>query len=235
LQVLEPLSTHSFMRIPKILSTVTSILLWGLLFVGLFAAFAVACWQWDQYMRGAYTRLSDPDDAIGLFAHEFAGFTALCSALSFAGVLFTIVFQCWQAAKQAQVQQEQLALNLSPIVTVELKLAELPSAIRFHGITEQELAAHDIAANELAYVVASFTAGRIYHEARKRHITAPFDQHSERYRYQMCISAKTRKAWPLVKRMMNQSSFVERIEATIRQAEEAERAAAKAAAKVATE
>ena len=166
-------------------------------------------------MHGKYPALNDPEQAIQVLAHEFAGFTALFSAVSFFALVFTIVFQLRQAVIQSQFNREQLSLILSPIIGVELKLIDIPEALKFHGITEADLAAHDITAQELSYLVASFTAGRIYHEARKAHIRTPFDPDSERYRHLMCRSESTRKAWPLVKRMMNHSSFVDRIQATI--------------------
>jgi hypothetical protein len=39
----------------------------------------------------------------------------------------------------------------------------------------------------------------------------------------MCKSKQTRRAWPLVKKLLNPSDFVARVELTIKQIEEEER------------
>jgi len=199
-----------------------SFLLPSLLLVVLVAGLAWGWWYWNGYMQMKYPQLKDPDKAVGLLSSEYAGFTALFSAISFACIVFTVISQIRQSAKQAQFQQEQLALNLSPIINVELKISEIPTVLRFHGIADAQLAEAGVTAEELAYLAASFSAGRIYHEARKGHIRIPFDEKNESYRYRMCASEHTRKAWKLIKLMMNESSFVDRIQATINEIEEKE-------------
>jgi len=205
-------------RFPISKSTMLMVIILLVLLAGLFKAWLC----WNSYMQTKYPQLKDPNQAVSLLSSEYAGFTALFSAISFACVVFTIISQMRQSAKQAQFQQEQLALNLSPIINVELKISDIPTVLRFHGITKEQLAEAGVTEQELAYLAASFSAGRIYHEARKGHITTPFDETSESYRYRMCASPDTRKAWKLIRLMMNESSFVDRIQATINEIEEKE-------------
>ena len=112
----------------------TNILPWvlGLL---LLLCVSIGVWfVWDSYMHRTYPTLNDPKQAIQVLAHEFAGLTALFSAVSFFALLFTIAFQLRQAMIQSQFNREQLSLTLSPIIGVELKLIDIPGALKFHGI-----------------------------------------------------------------------------------------------------
>src|SRR5438046_6838568 len=95
--------------------------------------------------------------------------------------------------------------NLVNIVEVERSLSEVPSALRFHGITEQALEEAGVTAAELAYLAASCSATGLYHNFSPEDPRQPFDSGS--YRYRMCETADFRRAWPLLKRMMNRGTF----------------------------
>lgn len=113
--------------------------------------------------------------------------------------------------------------SLSSIINVELSLSKIKSAFRFHGITDKKLEAAGITAEELAYLVSSFTAGGIYHRISGIPyiwLSTPFKEGT--YRYEMCKSSDTRKAWPLIKKMMNPSRFRDRIDNTIKKFEDKE-------------
>ena len=108
-----------------------------------------------------------------------------------------------------------LSLCRINIISVERSLRDTPSAFRFHGITEEDIASHGLTSDELSYLVASFTAGGIYHRAHNQDSREPFPIGS--YRRQMLECPETRKAWPLIKKMLNETPYTHRLEATLRE------------------
>jgi hypothetical protein len=111
-----------------------------------------------------------------------------------------------------QLQSARLA-NVTNIVNIERSLSDVPSALRFHGISQQSLDEAGITANEFAYLLASCSATSLYHNFSREDPNQPFAVDS--YRYRMCATADFRKAWPLLKRMMNTGTFVSRMDRTI--------------------
>lgn len=111
-----------------------------------------------------------------------------------------------------QINAAELA-SLSHVVDIERTLGEVPTALKFHGITIEEMKKADIEPKELAYLLSSFTAGAIYHGTKVQRKIKTFQVGS--YRYEMCKSEATRKAWPIIKRMMNPSNYRDKIDSTI--------------------
>lgn len=111
-----------------------------------------------------------------------------------------------------QLQSARLA-NVTNIVNIERSLSEVPSALRFHGISQQALDDAGITAQEFAYLLASCSATSVYHNFSGENPDQPFAPGS--YRHAMCASPDFRKAWPLLKRMMNPGTFVARMDRTI--------------------
>ncbi|MDO9528330.1 MAG: hypothetical protein Q7J27_04130 [Syntrophales bacterium] len=103
--------------------------------------------------------------------------------------------------------------SLSHVVNIEQTLGQIPTALKFHGITPEEMEEADIEPKEVAYLLSSFTAGGIYHGTKAQKKIKTFEVGS--YRYDMCKSEATRKAWPIIKRMMNPSNYRDKINATI--------------------
>ncbi|GAC1622331.1 MAG: hypothetical protein NVS9B10_06210 [Nevskia sp.] len=111
-----------------------------------------------------------------------------------------------------QVEAMRLA-NVANIVDVERMLASVPSALRFHGVTPADLEAAGVTAAELAYLLSSCSATSLYHNNSREDPQRPFAPGS--YRHGMCATEDFRRAWPLLKRLMNPGVFVSRIEATL--------------------
>jgi len=150
----------------------------------------------------------------GQFGDMFGAINTLFTSFGFAGIIYSILLQRHQQRELTRQLRTQGWSNLHSIVEVERSLAEVPSALRFHGITEQDLQDHGVTAAELAYLVASFTAGHIYHMTHNPDASGPFPEGG--YRYQMCSSEHTRRVWPLLRRFYNFSPYVQRIEDTIK-------------------
>ena len=130
--------------------------------------------------------------------------------------LIVALLALWQASLANKAQQASSAwlTQLSEIVEVEARLGELPEALRFHGMSKEELDQAGLTPQEFAYLLNSFTLGGIRDRQLYPILRAPFGVDS--YRYRMCKSKETRKAWPLVRKLMNPSDFVERVDLTIR-------------------
>lgn len=106
--------------------------------------------------------------------------------------------------------------NLAHLISLERSIADIPSVFRFHGISDEEIKSAGVSPEELAYLVASVTAGGVYHRTIKPGSIEPFATGT--YRHTMCCTEEFRRAWPLVKRMMNETDFTKRIDLSIKHA-----------------
>jgi hypothetical protein len=92
-------------------------------------------------------------------------------------------------------------------------------------LSKEDLDKAGITPQEFAYLLNSFTLGGTWHRILHPDLKTPFGV--DHYRYRMCKSGATRKAWPLVKMLMNRSPFVEQVDLTIKQIEDKEAECAK--------
>lgn len=114
-----------------------------------------------------------------------------------------------------QIKNITLA-NLSSIVQVERSIGKIDTnAFRFHGITKEEIDDAKLSKEELAYLVASFTAGRIYDACVYPEASMSESLPDYHYRYKMLAQEDTRNAWPLIARMMTCDAYVTKLELTI--------------------
>ena len=128
--------------------------------------------------------------------------------ISISSLLWTI----WFNLRRARV--DPMLNYLSKLSDVERMIATTPSALKFHGIEERELVEAGITAQEFAYLVSSFTLGGAYHRAYMDNSQKPITPGT--YRYTMCSADATRRAWPLLRRMMAHTPYRDQLEATIR-------------------
>jgi hypothetical protein len=104
---------------------------------------------------------------------------------------------------------------LAQLNSVEEMIAEYPSVLKFHGISQAELDEARITPQEFAYLVSSFTLGGAWYQAYGSEENKPFDG----YRGRICTAEATQRAWPLLKRMMDDSPYRRKVESTIKAAE----------------
>jgi hypothetical protein len=137
--------------------------------------------------------------------------------------LMMALLALWQSSRANRAQQASSAwlTHLAEIVEVESRLGSLPEALRFHGLAKEDLDQAGLTPQEFAYLLNSFTLGGTWDRILHPNLRTPFGVDS--YRYRMCKSKQTRRAWPLVKKLLNPSDFVARVELTIKQIEEEER------------
>ena len=113
-----------------------------------------------------------------------------------------------------QHRQAALATNLASLAEVQLQIVSNPHLLRFHSVTDQDLSEHGVSAAELAYLVANFHTGSIYYSTVDVIPNESIFTEDDPYRYYMMKSPDTRKAWPLIKRFMNNSTYKTRLQVT---------------------
>ena len=119
----------------------------------------------------------------------------------------------WQALSwKKQHEQERLNQNIALLAEIKMKLADMPEAFRFHGISEKDMEEHDVTEKELAYLIANFMAGQVYYETINNNPEEPFGENE--YRTQICKTIAFRKAWPLVKKIIDDTSYRDKVERT---------------------
>ncbi len=103
-----------------------------------------------------------------------------------------------------QREGSAIAANLISLSQVEASIAEVPSALRFHGIELTDLEEGGITPEEFAYLLSNFTLGGVYYRSspKAKHMIEPGT-----YRYEMCQAEATRKIWPVLRRMISPSPY----------------------------
>ena len=120
---------------------------------------------------------------------------------------------CQAFSWKKQHEQERLNQNIAMLAEIKMKLSEMPEAYRFHGISKNEIREHGVTEKELAYLVANFMAGQVYYEAINNNPDIPFAEGD--YRTQICKTEEFRRAWPLVKRMLDDTAYRRKVEKTV--------------------
>jgi hypothetical protein len=142
----------------------------------------------------------------------FTAFAAVAAALAAKAAFATVRKQ--GDLHRSQVEHESLQSNVSLLVGIWNRLSAKPTLLRFHGVTDKELKAAGVEADELAYLIGSFEAAGYYYEYIDQG-SGPFPPESLRYR--MCASEATQRAWPLLKSFFAGSPrYSSRIEETIK-------------------
>ncbi len=136
------------------------------------------------------------------------------TTISSLALIAAVLSLTWQAfVWKKQDVQARLKDNLTLLAELKMRLAEIPEAYRFHGITKEMLQSHQINEKELSYLTANFISGQIYYESISGNNTEPF--HENDYRTTMCRTEGVKKAWPLVKLLLDDTNYRKKIEKTI--------------------
>ena len=121
--------------------------------------------------------------------------------------------------------------NMKLMMGVESKLVELPSALRFHGVSERQIQETGLSVSEFIYIVSSFSAGQTFYEFESLNTTIPFPQND--YRGIMCSNPDIAKAWPLLCTFLDDTPFRSKLETSIKRYAPATKAPPKPAASAA--
>ena len=136
-------------------------------------------------------------------------------ALSILSTIISVVFAL------RQIKTTSILASNAAIINTERELGKVPSALKFHGINEDDLKQADITPEELAYLLTSCTGGAIYYRTLRKASDDPFEEGT--YRYIMCSQPSTRRAWPLIRRLMGDHIFRTKMDKTIAIIEEIEK------------
>ena len=136
-------------------------------------------------------------------------------ALSLAAVVISVFSLGWTILSARRLRVEtSLYACVESLLEVKKGIGDVPSVLRFHGIRPEDLRDAGVTAEEFAYLAANFLAGALFYEATDPHGRGePFDE--TMYRYKLLAQPETRKAWPLVRKLMDRTSYTRRIDATI--------------------
>jgi hypothetical protein len=86
--------------------------------------------------------------------------------------------------------------------------------LRFHGISLSDLEAAAVTPAEFSYLLGLYEAGSAYFEQYQRGERTPVA--TGELRYKMCGTSDFQRAWPLIKKFVQETPFTDRIEVTIR-------------------
>lgn len=91
---------------------------------------------------------------------------------------------------------ESAAQSLSGFANLEQMIKDVPGALRFHGITENDLAIAGITPGEMAYFLSNMTTGGIYYRTTEKIGLIQFFEKSGYYG-EMFKNEATRNAWAI--------------------------------------
>jgi hypothetical protein len=150
--------------------------------------------------------------------HQTMNTEIIISIVALVTSLISLVFTV--SISRRQIHADVLSTNQAALIGVEGRIAEIPSALRFHGIDPKELDGAGITPAEFAYLVNSFTCNALIYRTKGPFSTKPFAPGS--YRYEMCRSPATRRAWPILRRMFHRDDYLAKVQNTIDLIERAE-------------
>jgi len=130
--------------------------------------------------------------------------------VSFFSLLTTIAFALRQGRSSA------IASSFALMAQAEAMLKDVPSALKFHGVSDEDLRRAGITPEEFVYLIVNFTGAGVLYRMSEPDSTAPFQKGS--YRYVMLSQPATQRAWPLLRKLINPEigSYGKRIEATLK-------------------
>ena len=134
-------------------------------------------------------------------------------AVSSISLLLNVLLARW--IFRGENRSSAVASSFALMASAEAMLKDIPTGLKFHGITEQDLADAGLTAEEFAYVLVNFTSAGVYYRINDPHDVTAFPRDS--YRHVMLSAPATQRAWPLLKKLINPQlgSYGKKIEATL--------------------
>jgi len=130
-------------------------------------------------------------------------------------LLLSLVSFSWTIGSYfSKTHKTAVSTNIIATANLERSLADIPTALKFHGIEQNDLEDAGVTPEEFAYLVASLSVGEVYHRFYNVRGTTAFKPSS--YRYTMCAAPATQRAWPLLRRMLSPSAYRDKLENTIK-------------------
>ncbi len=135
------------------------------------------------------------------------------AAASFLAVIFSL-FAIW-VTRRMQLRlrsQEGAATALVEFANLERMIKDVPEALEFHGITDQELELAGISAGQLSYFLSNITTGGIYYRTTEgKELIRFFGE--DGYYGQTLKHIVSRNAWAICRCCIAPSKYREQLDA----------------------
>ena len=132
---------------------------------------------------------------------------------SIAAIVISTIAIAWSILSWRKVEWRIRAHeNLKLMMAVEAKLSDLPSALRFHGISESEILEAGITVPEFIYLVQNFSAGQAFYEFEADQVDKAFL--GDDYRATICAQPEVQKSWRLIRPFMDATPYRQRLDRT---------------------
>ncbi len=143
------------------------------------------------------------------------GHVSIISAFIAAISAIVAVISLYQSKKTSLRQNFNAALqaNVGLMSDIKKSIITTPEILRFHGICKEELDNAGVSIEEFVYLLNSFNAGLAFYAPTEFGELKPFSSGS--IRYKMCEEDSVQKVWPLLKKMMNEGQYRDKIDLTI--------------------
>tara|TARA_R110000868_G_scaffold306734_1_gene567968 strand:+ start:1732 stop:2172 length:441 start_codon:yes stop_codon:yes gene_type:complete len=116
---------------------------------------------------------------------------------------FSLVYTVYRNRKSDQ--KTSLSQNINAVANIELQAISNPEIFQVHGISKEEIEETGYSEIQFAYLVNSFTAASLYYRRNSSGGLKSFNKGG--YRYNIVSQPNFKKAWPVLKRMMENSEF----------------------------
>lgn len=137
------------------------------------------------------------------------------SIVSISAIIISLFSVLYSVTRNRKMEYKlRLSANLQMVGNIELKLVENPDLLICHGISIIDIEKTGLTPKQFGYLVASFTSGSLFFR-QMRKIKNYHSFNPGGYRYNMVLNKEVRKAWPLLKRLMEPSIYRDKIEETI--------------------
>jgi hypothetical protein len=141
--------------------------------------------------------------------------TAIVSAIGLLLVTCGFLWGMYTWIKQSH--RNRVNLHIQSLCDLYYE-TDLLTLLKCHGIDPEEFKSAEIEEDEFCYLLINFTISRMYQHGRWTLQVGPFRKDS--YRYNLCKSEKTRKAFKFLKQILGNVEITRRIEATFKQIDE---------------
>lgn len=137
------------------------------------------------------------------------------ASAAFTGVVFGACGFVWAMYTWLkEVHRNKVNNHLQSLCNLYEK-TEIVTLLKCHGIDPDDLSRAGVHPDELIYLLINFTVSRVHHHSRLSAPEGPFRKDS--YRYNLCKSPVTRKAFPFLRQVFGDVEISDRIEATLRE------------------
>lgn len=126
--------------------------------------------------------------------------------------LLTLIWVTWSWKKvEFRIRAHE---NTKLMIAAESKLADLPNALRLHGINTDQIIKCGLTLQEFVYLISNFSAGQSFYEFERLDPKHPFT--GDNYRAILCRSPEVIAAWPYIRQFMDDTHYKTKLDLTVK-------------------